>query len=250
MHIKELLPIATFLLSIVTAYAAIDARNAAHSLKQKQFDTTTALQLLDKAYSEIKDRENDQTNDKLHASATFLDFLGRVERIAKQDPPHIVQTFIETIDERGYLSANDKVFLEAVTLSNAPDPQPSNIPVLPNTGVGPESIGKWHALIASYDVTSNGCTEARDDVDAFSRTLQGRGYDEKFVYIVRTKISNNYAVTVDAGSDRVLAGEMSRVIREVARENTRDSTGVDSFVQGNRNWAIDPKCTYAKVIGG
>ena len=134
----------------------------------------------------------------------------------------------------------------------APVPLPGPVPnpdADNSTGaiVGVTQIGQWHALIASYDTTPKGCAEARADVAHFAQALSGQGLEGRDLYIVRTTISNNYAVSVDAGDDRALANQISATIR---RLHHPDGTGRDSFVQGNRGWVIDPECASFATLSG
>ncbi len=120
----------------------------------------------------------------------------------------------------------------------------------------PNSIGKFHAVMASYQ--ANNCklaqTSARVFSEAFHDQLQEDG---KAVSIYLTTISNHYAVVIDSDDRRSVANEWVRFLREkgleaedrikrgnalrVDRENIRYLTG--AFLQENRGWVIDPNCT-------
>ena len=113
---------------------------------------------------------------------------------------------------------------------------------------GPARIGEWHALIASYDVSEFGCSQARKDVSEFADLLSSRDLDGMSVYVVRTSISDNYVTTVDAGDDRELARRVSAKVRSVSGSSEDELTGADSFVQGNRQWFIDRDCSRLAVI--
>jgi hypothetical protein len=99
----------------------------------------------------------------------------------------------------------------------------------------PSSIGKWHALIASYDVSQQGCQVARSNFEEFGELLSSQSLGDHFVYVARTLISNNYAVTFDAGDDRELARRASRIIRARSVDSADGNIGAGSFVKGTRD---------------
>lgn len=161
----------------------------------------------------------------------------------------LVQTYFDQLVGRGIWPPECRILQES--LSGKPT-GPSKAQVSPNINDPdpPFDIGEWHALIASYDVTPRGCDFARKDITYFAEALAGQGFDGQKIYVARTSISNNYAVTIDAGDSRSLANSISTTIREVAESGDGPAgSGRDSFVQGNRNWLIDPDCLEFARVG-
>jgi hypothetical protein len=254
MDAKDWIAIGALAVSVVSAWAAIDARDKAAELADREFVTDKTLEILASVYREILDARTDAERAKW--SCFFISSLGAAEAQARKEPPFFVRTFVEDVSKAGLWQPDCAARLEAVVSDAVP--AATEIPAIRGAETAtaaapapradaPVSIGAWHALIASYNVTAFGCGQAKDDVGNFARLLSGHGLDGSFVYVVRTQISNNYAVTVDAGSDRELASRISAAVRSVAPP---DGTGRDSFVQGNRGWSIDPACErFARVEG-
>jgi hypothetical protein len=67
--------------------------------------------------------------------------------------------------------------------------------------------------------------------------------------VVKTRLSDNYAVTIDAGDNRDLAQQISAAIRSVGSKRG-DKDGADSFVQENRSWSVAPECTKQSTLSG
>lgn len=268
MELKDLATIGALAVSAYSAWTATEARNETAKLASKQFAATQTMDILARVYGEVTQVEKDSPRAKW--SCFFIQTLGEAEA-STLPKPHHVQTFVTNVTNAGLWNANCAVFLEGF-VSSLPVDATEITPPLPDAGfssvdavpapfpgpafnpdadsgtggvMGVTQIGQWHALIASYNTTPKGCAEARDDVAHFSDVLAGQGLDGRNLYIVRTTISNNYAVTVDAGDDRALAGEISALIR---RLHHPDGTGRDSFVQGNREWQIDAECADFAVL--
>ena len=109
-------------------------------------------------------------------------------------------------------------------------------------------IGDWHAIVASYSTNADGCREAKDDVNEFARLLSNSDLSGLKLYVARTAISNNYAVTVDTGSSQAKARKAVRRIRAVSSRSADGKTGKDTFVQRNRGWRIDDECNRLLAI--
>jgi len=240
MQLKDIAAIAAVVVSLISAVAAIDARSRAQELANRQFATDKTLEILASVYSEILATRNDAERAKW--SCFFVATLGNAERDARQEPPFYVRTFVEDVARAGLWDPDCGARLEA--LVSEVEPAATSVS---DATEGPAEIGQWHALVASYNVTDFGCSQARDQVERFSTLLADRGLSGHYIYVVRTTISNNYTVTVDTGADRQKADEISAMIRSVA---PGDGTGRDSFVQGNRGWVIDPNCSLSVLIGG
>jgi hypothetical protein len=231
------------------AWAAIDARNRTAELAAREFETDKTLEILASVYSEILKARDDE--ERAQWSCFFVATLGNAEAQARQQPPYFVRTFVEDVARAGLWNPDCASRLEALVSKDQPAATGIDAESIAgaDNGVdapeGPQEIGQWHALIASYNVTGFGCSEAQADVAHFSKALAGKGIEGRFVYVVRTAISNNYAVTVDAGDNESLAQDISAKIRAAA---PGDGTGRDSFVQGNRGWTIDPACVaFARI---
>lgn len=274
MELKDLATIGALVVSGYSAWTATDARNRAAELESKQFAATQTMDILARVYGEVT--QVDKNSPRAKWSCFFVQTLGEAEASTLPEPHH-VRTFVTNVTNAGLWNANCAVLLEGIVsplpvdatqvapqmpdtefssidAAPAPFPTPAFNPDADSTTtatttatdiVGVTQIGQWHALIASYDTTPKGCAEARADVAYFADALSGQGLDGRHLYIVRTKISNNYAVTVDAGDDRARADEISAAIR---RQHHPDGTGRDSFVQGNREWTIDPGCADFAVL--
>lgn len=116
--------------------------------------------------------------------------------------------------------------------------------------IASDAIGKYHAVLASYEPQS--CKLAQISAERLAIALN------RPVKIFRTSISNHYAVTVDAGDDKK---EAQNIVNEAVtlgndavekiknggritlaeRENIRFLTG--AFRQENKGWYIDEDCS-------
>lgn len=244
---KDWVSVAAVGVSLLSAWAAISARNEAQALADREFATEKTLEILASVYSEILEARTDTERAKW--SCFFVVTLGNAEVQARQAPPYFVRAFVEDVARAGLWNPDCGSRLESLVSEATPAAtQLSEMPEAAPGGDGddgPKEIGQWHALIASYNVTDFGCGQAQKEVTRFATALAGMGLAGRYVYVVRTSISNNYAVTVDAGQDRSVAEEISAKVRSVAPGN---GTGRDSFVQGNRGWTIDPACTrFARI---
>jgi len=242
---KNWIALGTLAVSLFAAWAAFDARETAHRLEQKQFESGATIQLLSTVFNEITNPKNPKASQ---TNCIFVTILALAEKDAKELPPHRVEEFVERVSAAGLWEANCQTRLESL---DSAEPIATKIDDNPaSLGNEPTEIGQWHALIASYSVSVQGCNEAKADVQEFAALLSGSNLAESFIYVARTKISNNYAVTVDAGDDFALAGTISKTIHSVADQSADSKTGSDSFVQGNRDWFIDPQCTlFARIEG-
>ena len=247
---KDWIALGTLLVSGLAAYAAWDARNAAQRLEERQFESGTTIDLLGAAFEEVVLQDD---SCRAATSCIFVSILGQTEEEARGEPPFYVQDFVRQVDEAGLWSADCATRLEALS-----GIEPAAGPAVaaeaaeassPNAQTeGPARIREWHALIASYDVSEFGCSQARKDVSEFADLLSGRDLDGMSVYMVRTSISDNYVTTVDAGDDRELARRVSAKVRSVSGSSEDELTNADSFVQGNRQWFIDRDCSRLAVI--
>ncbi|MEO9826146.1 MAG: hypothetical protein ABJF50_17230 [Paracoccaceae bacterium] len=249
MDFKDLLGVMTFGVSCFAAYTAFEAKQAAQRLETTKFESSTTIELLSAVFDQMT-IDSDPTRDA--TSCIFVEVLSRAEKSARQnEPPYYVEDFVQQIDEAGLWSSSCQTRLEALQpvspASSALEPEAAAI-IEANDDHSLSEIGTWHALVASYDVTSKGCQYASEDVPEFARLLAGDELEGLPIYVIKTTISNNYAVTVDAGDDRALASKISQKIRGVS-DLSFGNTGRDSFVQGNRNWIIDPQCAAFAEIG-
>ncbi|QDL92026.1 hypothetical protein FDP22_09705 [Paroceanicella profunda] len=276
--------------SIFSAVAAWQSSRQAAALKEREFATEKTLEILSSVYSEVLEAQQDQVRAKW--SCFFVETLARTEERAvtggpnPEQAPRFVRGFVDDVTRAGLWNSSCAPRLEALvsgadpqeTYAAAYGPPPEAMVIVPREdadaggtppaavpqpdprpapGVSPGTervaIGRWHALIASYDVTEKGCRQATDDVDWAAKALAApafRGaYDGRTVSVVRTTISNNYVATVDAGDDRGVADALVTAIRTAAADR-RDGTGRDSYAQGNRNWQIDPGCDHRATVGG
>ncbi len=242
LKLQDWISLGAFLVSGLSAYAAIQAKNTAQELSEREFRTERTLEILASVHTEMTKAGNDP--ERLARSCFFVATLGNAElHLRKNEPPHFVRNYVEDVSRAGLWPPTCDSKLESLISDSAP--AATDVEASSGSPDTPSKIGQWHALIASYNVTEKGCNEARNDVKYFAPRLSGQGFKGKLVYVVRTKISNNYAVTVDAGDDRSTASAISDVIRSVGPP---DGTGRDSFVQGNRSWFIDQNCIeFARI---
>ena len=241
LSLKDLIAIASVVVALASAVFAYQARQAAQRFAEREFQSETTLRILETAFTELAAAPSDETGERKQRMACFfVVHLAEAEKEYRTEEPYLVTGFFDSLVSAGLVES--ACLMRSEGLSDL-TPTASEISGPATTSSdGPPEIGTWHALIASYDVTDSGCRSAREDVGEFSQLLSGQGLNGLFLYIARTQISNNYAVTVDAGSDRTLAQRVSRIIRARSAESADGRTGADSFVQGNRDWYIDDDC--------
>ncbi len=228
-------------------------------LKQRQADFKLTYDVLGKVYEEIitLERQHDAESDtetkrspseiwKERVTCNFVNLLRDAEIESRKDGPHYVQKFIDDTSEQKLWSPNCRQDFERYDTTEVEGPTDFNPPDDSTAEVEPpEKIGRWHALISSYDITTQGCKYATRDVEDFAEDLTAPKGQELFIYVVQTKISRNYAVTVDAGDDLSLAKQLVPNIKRVAREK---EAGTDAFVQVNKNWEIPDDCFIVKKL--
>lgn len=109
--------------------------------------------------------------------------------------------------------------------------------------------GKWHSVISSYGLNSEGCQQAQEDIVEFSRILAGTIAKGRELSILRSGQEGHYTVTVDTHSNREDAEAISNLIRQLSPQSADEITGRDSFVYGGGGWRSDPVCLQTVVIG-
>lgn len=263
---KDFVALGALLVSAFSAYFAYDAKREAEAFAARKFEADKTIEILASAYGELTRAAGDSKKEL--AACFFIRTLAEAEGEVRREGPFFVRAFVDDVTRTGLLSPECGLALESAA-SGAGEPEPTETRVAaaeiaaaeatgrvesglgtggPGGGEGTGvSLGRWHALVASYNATEFGCGEASEDVARVARDLAGRGLDGLAVYVARTSISNHYVATVDAGDDRERAAAASSAIRATA---PRDGTGADSFVQGNRGWTIDPACLAWARIGG
>lgn len=251
MDLSKLVSAGALVVSIVSAWTAFQAKEQAAELQDRQFSSDKTLEILGHVYDEVSRQRVDAEGARW--SCLFVATLSEAERNALSTAEGLahrkvlVGPFIERATAMNLWNPDCASRIEGI-LSDEPAAASSVPPAIEGQQdfAGLSEIGEWHALIASYNISSFGCDQAKRDVEHFAQALAGRGFDGRKIYVVQTAISQNYAVTVDAGGDQALAQGISTAIRQTA---PADGTGGDSFVQGNRGWTISPECTVAATIG-
>jgi len=240
MDFKDFASIAAVVVSVVSLYFSNEARKEAAELSEQEFQTETALNLLQSAYAEmIENGTTEEARDKRMAACFFVEALRVAESDAKDnEPPLIVEDFVTRAEAAGIWSKT----CDLAQASRSTDDGTTTPQTLTS------ELGRWHALIASYDATPSGCELAKSDVSEFARLLAGSGFDGLTLQVVKTSLSNHYAVSVDTGDDSAKARQVSQAIREASSKAYDGRTGRDSFVQDNRGWAVDPTCSEAVVL--
>lgn len=237
---KETLSILTLIVSLFAAWSAYEAKNAAQSLNERKFESETTISLLSSTYSNLISSEDPR---KEAIGCLFIETLRQAEKRDVGREPYLVDKFLTEMEENQLWNPDCQILAEALS-SETPAPVEVSAQSVPFS-----SIGKWHAVIASYQTTDRGCEHAKEDVAEFARLLRGRPeLDGLYLYVARTKQSNNYAVTIDTGQDRAKAGQARRLIIEASANSSDRRTGADSFVQGNRSWFIDGECSAVEAL--
>ncbi|WP_118138060.1 hypothetical protein [Oceanicella sp. SM1341] len=278
--------------SIFSAVTAWQAKREAAALDEREFTTDKTLEILGSVYAEVLEAQEDRVRAKWSCFFVETLARAEARAVSGApgagEAPLFVRGFVDDVTRAGLWDPSCAPRLEALVSEQAPaetyatrytappdtmvivprddgdgsggvppavapDPDDPLPPPADAPGTEQVAIGRWHALIASYDVTERGCSYALEDVAWAADALAAPGFGGRFdglpVSVVRTTISNNYAATVDAGDDRDLADALAAAIREAAASR-RDGTGRDSFVQGNRKWQIDPACDSRLPVGG
>lgn len=174
MQPKDFIALGAVVVSLVSAIAAIDARQKAQELSDQQFATNKTLEILASVYSEILAARNDRERAKW--SCFFIATLGDAERELIKREPFYVRPFITNVSRAGLWYPDCSTRLEPLVSEKAPAAT-----VVGDKLSGPKEIGQWHALIASYNVTEKGCTQARDQVERFSKLLSGVGLSKHYM---------------------------------------------------------------------
>lgn len=238
MYFKNVISGFTLLVSGLAAYFAHQASIDSQEQNKSEFEIETSLVLLKDSYAEIQDDTDPQ---KAALACIFVQTLAKTEKEARSDAPFPVNDFITQVSDANLWNADCSQRLENLSVI---------APTVTSTTEGDGfEVGKWHALIASYNITPKGCAESKDDIKFFGEALTAPEFKGLPIYVVQTQISKNYAVSVDTGDDRELANKVSAAIRDIASTRS-DPTGSDSFVQGNRGWVVAKDCTLPSKIGG
>jgi len=191
--------------------------------------------------------ESDPARDV--TSCILIEVLSRAKKSAKQNhPPDYVDDFDRQIDEAGLWNSGCQTRLEAPSgvspALSAFEPEAAGI-IDANDDHSLSEIGTWHASVLSYDVTPKGCKYAPDYFPELAKLLAGQVIKGLPIYVIK---NNNYSVSVDAGDGRALTSKFCQRIRSVSDLSFRN-TGSVSFVQGNRNWIVEPQCAAFAEVG-
>lgn len=232
------------------------AEAAAQRLERQQFESTTTIQILDRAYRELT-----TANDiERRLTCSYLATLSSMEQASRESEPFFITDFLGQLARDGALVANcipqveaalavqsrrveAKASAEETDAETAEDADVSQESMPPGY---PESFGRWQSLVASYSTSD--CSEAQADVDEFADLLAGTVASGRPIYIAVTESTGYLAVTVDAGSDEATALAIRDAIRRASDRSADRRTGSDSFHVGTRNWFLDPGCQAAATI--
>ncbi|WP_137110017.1 hypothetical protein [Rhodobacter sp. SY28-1] len=234
MTLASILPVLTLALSGLSAWSAYEARIAAESLNERKFDNEATLRLLAESWEELE-----KANGCDPKRAVFITTLLRAELKADTSEPLLVHQFVEDLKSQGLWSANCDVVAEAA-LAPATEGSPT-LDAIVSRPETPEP-GQWHAVIASYDVTAEGCALAKDDISEFANLLQAQVDAGIRLSVLQTRVSGHYAVTLDAGDDQNAALRLRDQVRAVSENSADGRTGRDSFVQRSREWVAPQDC--------
>lgn len=241
-----------------SAYTAWQAKEKAHELAKDKFEVETTLGILNSVYKEMAglDLQSDSREmlDKRALACAYVTTLELAEKGLRTDGPLLVGDFTQAFKDAGVWDRNcDLRALENAAIALPVTSEEQVVvgdPQLPGSPTSPtvDDVGVWQALIASYQATQRGCDFATADVGEFAGLLGSEGLAGLTVRISRTRVSDHYAVSVDAGDDPVLAREASKAIRRVSGQSSDGRTGRDSFVQRSRDWYIDNDCPVSAEI--
>jgi hypothetical protein len=248
---KDFIAIGGLAVSAVSAglayYAGQEARLANNQaaevknvLESKKFEADTSVRLLDLAYTSFR---NAKEGNERRAACQYILRLGSFEKTMFNSgliaDLHLALVKGDEIDAECRQQGED--LIAATMSSEAVEAASATQQTTATTPEGPSTIGAWHAVIASYDVTQRGCDDAEADVSAFKSLLVSDQFVGATLGVYKTALSNVYAVSVDFGDDKTRARNAVQAIREIgAQRPTKE--GADSFVQQNRGWSVDTAC--------
>ncbi|MDJ0995051.1 MAG: hypothetical protein QNI90_15850 [Dinoroseobacter sp.] len=109
-------------------------------------------------------------------------------------------------------------------------------------------IGSTQAQISAYRPTTDGCREAKEDVEEFSRLLSDTVLSGRVISVLRKRLADVYAVSVDLSDVGLRTEEALAAIRNAALSSTDRRTGRDAFIATNRGSFIDPNCSSQLTV--
>ncbi|NJO86452.1 MAG: hypothetical protein HC818_08025 [Synechococcaceae cyanobacterium RM1_1_27] len=240
MNLSTILPVLTLALSGLSAWSAYEARRAAESLNERKFDNEATLRLLAESWEELEKTEGCDPK-----RAVFITTLLRAEVKADTSEPLLVHQFVEDLKSQGLWSANCDVVAEAALAPAVGEG--STVDAIVSRLEAPEP-GQWHAVIASYDVSAEGCQLAMEDVTDFAELLQGQVAAGIRLSVLQTRVSGHYAVTLDAGDDQKAALQLRDQVIAASGRSDDGRTGRDSFVQRSRDWVAPQDCVASHTF--
>lgn len=98
--------------SVLSAVFALEARERAAELAEREFVTDKTLEILASVYSEVLQARDDKERAKW--SCFFISALGSAKAQARQEPPFFVQTFVKQVAEAGLWTPDCASRLEAL----------------------------------------------------------------------------------------------------------------------------------------
>lgn len=212
--------------------AAEESAEVSNALALSKNRTDTSVKLLDLAYTSFNNAKNGK--EKV-AACQFMVKLGVFEQATLTSTLiadlHVALAEGDEIDplckQKGEALDTDARLAETVQAETP--------------GSAANAIGKWHAVIASYEVTPSGCASAKNVQASYKSLLPQDQFPNATLGIYKTAISKVYAVTLDLEDDESKARQAVQTIREIGASG-RAKEGSDSFLQKNRDWTVDPNC--------
>jgi len=254
MTIKDFIQGAGVIAAGIAAFFSYQASQTANELNRQTHDIDKALEILWAVGQGAYD-VNDPT--KSDAACAFITFVAANEHRIRNEP-YLARDFFESLRKEGRFSENCRIAFENATgQHSAPSQSMASQDLDPAEQKIPE---QWYTLIATYNVTEQGCGFGERDVDDFATALSDRaffqhGFEGLEIRTAETADGNNLVVITDAGESSATARALEAAIRDaVVKSRSSEATverlwsGHDAIAMGNLVLSSEVKCPRTATI--
>jgi len=254
MTIKDIIQGAGVIAAGIAAFFSYQASQTANELNRQTHDIDKALEILWAVGQGAYD-VNDPT--KSDAACAFITFVAANEHRIRNEP-YLARDFFESLRKEGRFSENCRIAFENATgQHSAPSQSMASQDLDPAEQKIPE---QWYTLIATYNVTEQGCGFGERDVDDFATALSDRafyqrGFEGLEIRTAETADGNNLVVIADAGESSATARALEAAIRDaVVKSRSSEATverlwsGHDAIAMGNLVLSSEVKCPRTATI--
>ena len=255
MTIKDFIQGAGVIAAGIAAFFSYQASQTANELNRQTHDIDKALEILWAVGQGAYD-VNDPT--KSDAACAFITFVAANEHRIRNEP-YLARDFFSKASGKKGVSA--RIVESHSRMQTGQHSAPSQSMASQDLDPAEQKIPEqWYTLIATYNVTEQGCGFGERDVDDFATALSDRaffqhGFEGLEIRTAETADGNNLVVITDAGESSATARALEAAIRDaVVKSRSSEATverlwsGHDAIAMGNLVLSSEVKCPRTATI--